>query len=109
MDPSEWRDVCQQVGRAIQSRATASGGGFAKVLGVSVYDDGGDQVQPGHAEVLAFGCSIADFALPPDAQRVFECVMGFSFVQADLGTALHVRIEQPVDDEQCPFDPSDFT
>ena len=34
--------------------------------------------------------------------------MRLAFVQADLGTALHVGIEHPVDDEECPFYPSDF-
>jgi hypothetical protein len=35
--------------------------------------------------------------------------MGFSFVQADLRAALHVGVQQPIDDEQRPFDPPDFT
>jgi hypothetical protein len=47
--------------------------------------------------------------LAADAQGVFQGVMRFALVQADLGTALHVGIEQPFDDEQRPFDPSDFT
>ena len=34
--------------------------------------------------------------------------MGLTLVEADLGAALHVSIEQPVGDEECPFDPSDF-
>jgi|GEM_PF-3296292 len=34
--------------------------------------------------------------------------MGPALVQADLGAALHVGIEQPVDDEQRPLNPSDF-
>ena len=35
--------------------------------------------------------------------------MGFTFIETDLGAALHVDIEQPIDNKKCPFDPSDFT
>lgn len=34
---------------------------------------------------------------------------GFRGAGHDLGAALHVGVQQPVDDEQRPFDPSDFT
>ena len=34
--------------------------------------------------------------------------MCFSLVQADIGAALHVGVEQPFDDEQCAFDPADL-
>ena len=66
---------------------------FAKMLGVPIDDDGSEQVQPGHTEMLPFGCSVADFALAADTQGVLEGVMGFSFVQADLGATLHVSIK----------------
>lgn len=33
--------------------------------------------------------------------------MGFAFVQPDLGASLHVCIEQPVDDGERSFHPSD--
>ena len=36
-------------------------------------------------------------------------MMGFTFVETDLGAALHVGIKQPIDDKECPFDPSYFT
>ena len=35
-------------------------------------------------------------------------MMRFALVQSDLGAALHVGIQQPVDDEQRPFDPANF-
>ena len=57
--------------------------------GVPVNDDGGEEVQPGHSEVLALGCSITDFTLAPYAQGVFQRMMRFALIQADLGTALH--------------------
>ena len=35
--------------------------------------------------------------------------MGFTFVEPDLGAALHIGIKQPIDDKECTFDPSDFS
>lgn len=81
---------------------------LAKVLGVPVDDDSCEQVQPGDPEMLPFGCSIANFTLTTNAQGVFQRMMRFALIQADLGTALHVGIQQPIDDEQRPFDPADF-
>ena len=34
--------------------------------------------------------------------------MGFTFIEANLCATLHVSIKQPIDDKECPFDPSDF-
>ena len=34
--------------------------------------------------------------------------MGLTLVETNLGAALHVGIEQPVDDEERPLDPPDF-
>ena len=79
-----------------------------EMLGVPINDDRGEQIEAGHAEVLPFGGSVADFALAADAQGVFQGVVCFTLVQTDLRTALHVRIEQPFDDEERPFHPSDF-
>jgi hypothetical protein len=80
-----------------------------EVLGVPVDDDGGQQVQPCHTVVLTFDGPIADFALPPDAQGVFQGVMGLALVEANLGTTLHVGIKQPIDDEERALDAADFT
>jgi len=63
------------------------------VLGVPVDDDGGEQVQTGHAVVLTLGSAIPDFTLSPDAQGVFQGVMGLTLVQANLGPPLHVGVE----------------
>lgn len=59
--------------------------------------------------MLALRGTVADFTLASDPQRVFQGVMGLTFVQSNLGPALHIGIEQPFNDEQSPFDPSDFT
>ena len=71
-------------------------------------DDGGEQVEPGHAVVLALAGAVADFALAPDAECVLERVMSPALVRAGVGPALHIGVEQPVDDEERAFDPSDF-
>ena len=76
---------------------------------VPVNNDGGGEVEPCHAVMLALRSTVADFTLASDPQRVFQGVMGFTFVQSYLGPALHIGIEQPFNDEQRPFDPSDFT
>jgi hypothetical protein len=73
------------------------------MLCVPVDDDGGEQIEACHAEVLPFGGPVANFTLAADAEGVLEGMMGLAFVEPDLGAALHVGIEQPVDDEERPF------
>lgn len=72
MRPSERRDVCQKVWRAIQPGATAACDGLPEMLGVPEDDDGGEQIEACNAEVLPFGCAVADFALAADAEGVFR-------------------------------------
>jgi len=48
---------------------------FAEMGGIPVNDDGGEQVEPGHAVVLSFAGAVAAFALAPDAKRVLERAM----------------------------------
>lgn len=67
MRPSEGRDVRQKIGSAIQSLAFSAVDGLTEVFGVPVDDDCGEQIEAGHAEVLAFGGAITDFALATDA------------------------------------------
>ena len=64
---------------------------FAEMGGIPVNDDGGEQVEPCHAAVLALAGAVADFALAPDAERVLERVMSIALVQAGVGSALSVR------------------
>jgi hypothetical protein len=98
----------QKVWRASQAFASVASDGLAEMFGVPVDDDRGEEVQPGHAEVLAFGGAITDFTLAADTECVLQSVVRLTLVEADLGAALHVGIEQPVDDEARPFDPSYF-
>ena len=81
---------------------------FAEMGGILVNDDGGEQVEPGHTVVLALARAVADFALASDPKCVLERVMRLALVQAGVGSALHIGIEQPVDDEERSFDPFDF-
>ncbi len=94
--------MSQEVGRDVETFVAATGDGLVEMLCVPVDDDCGEEVQHGHAEVLAFAGAIAEFALPADAECTLQSVMGLALVEADLGAALHVGIEQPVDDEERP-------
>ena len=86
----------------------ATNNGVAELFGIPVDDDGGQQIEARDEEVLPFRGAVADFSLTPDPKGTFQGVMCFSLVQADIGTALHVSIEQPFDDEQCALDPADL-
>ena len=55
MRPSEGRGVRQKIGRAIQSLAFSAVYGLTGVPGVPADDDGGEQIEAGPSEVLAFG------------------------------------------------------
>ncbi|MEM9431849.1 MAG: hypothetical protein AAGA32_20575 [Pseudomonadota bacterium] len=53
--------------------------------------------------LLTFGTAIPEFPLASDRWSVLESVVGLAFVQADWGAALHVCVQQPVDENDCPF------
>ena len=61
----------EQSGIAVQPGPLPRGDGLTEVLGVPVDDDGGEQIETGHAVVLTLGRAIPDFALSPDAQGIF--------------------------------------
>ncbi len=109
MCPSEGRDVGEKVCRGALALLFSFGGGLTEVEGVPKDYDGCKQVETGHAIVLSLCGAIPDFTLATDAQRVFQGVMGLVFVQADLGPALHVVVEEPLDDEERALDATDFT
>ena len=98
----------EKVDWAVEPGLASGGDGMAELQGVPIDDDGGEEIQSCHTVMLSFGGAVSNFALPADAHGVLESVMGFALVQTDLGTALHVCIKQPVDDEERAFDPSDF-
>ena len=100
--------MCQEVGLDRHSGALSLPDGFAQAHGVPVNDDGGQEIEPRHAVVLAFAGAVADFALASDAQRVLQGVMGLSFVQPDVGASAHVRVEHPFDHEERALHAADF-
>ena len=75
---------------------------------IPVNDEGGDPVEPSQAIMLPFDGAATDFALAADAKPVLECVLSLALVQASVGTALHIGVEQPVYDKKGSFHPSDF-
>ena len=60
---------------------------LAEMSSIPVDDDGGEQVKPGQAVVLALARAVTDFALAPDPERVLERVMSLALVQAGVGPA----------------------
>jgi hypothetical protein len=58
--------------------------------------------------MLAFARAIPDFTAPMEADGALQGMMGFAFVEADLGLALQTGVENPVDHEQGSFDTADF-
>ncbi|SLN76740.1 hypothetical protein RUM8411_04475 [Ruegeria meonggei] len=85
-----------------------SGDRPSQMLGVPVDDDSGQEVKAFHPIVLVLGSTVADFTLSTISQGILRGVMRLAFVQPNLCTALHIGIEQPVDDKQRPFHPADF-
>lgn len=81
---------------------------MAQVLGIPIDNDSGQQVETCHAVVLALSAPITDFALAANAKGVFQGVMRLALIQTNIGTALHIGIEQPVDDEQRTLYAPDF-
>jgi choline dehydrogenase-like flavoprotein len=78
--------VRQQVWGAIQSGSAAIRDCVTEVFAVTIDDGGGQEVQPSHAEVLTFGCPVADFALATYAEGVFQSVMGFACGTCRMGS-----------------------
>ena len=92
----------------VESGTRAPRDSVSETFGVPVDDDRCEEIEPGDPEVLTPGRPIADLSLAADPQGILESMVRLALVQADLRPALHVTIEQPVDDEECPFNPSDF-
>lgn len=81
---------------------------MAKVDGIPVDDDRRQQIQPGDPVMLPLSGSITDFTLTADAQGTLEGMVGFALVEANLGAALHIGIEDPLDDKESALDAADF-
>jgi len=108
MCPSEGRDVGEEIRWCIQPGLFPLRRREAELLGIPIDYDGGEQVEPCDAKMLAFCGSIPDFSLTADPQGAFQSMVRFTLVEANLCASLHVRIEQPPDYEQRPLDTPDF-
>ena len=71
----------------LPARPTSLPDHFSQTYGIPVDDDGGEQVEPGHAVVLALARAVADFALASDPEGVLEGMMRLPLVQSELGRA----------------------
>ena len=83
----------QKLMRTIETCVFSCRHGASKVVSVPIDYDCGEQIETGHTVVLRLGGSVTDFALTSNAQSIFQGVMCFAFVQANLGAPLHVSIE----------------
>ena len=108
MSPPKGRYVGQEFGLDRQPGIFPLRDRVGEMGGIPIDDDGGEQVESGHAVVLALARAVADFTLAADPERVLEGVMGLALVQAGVGPALHIGVEEPLDDEERSLDPSDF-
>ena len=91
--------MLEQARRGLEAAASALPARTSELVGVPVDCGCGEKVQSGDAEVLGLACPVADLALESDPQGT---------LQADLRPTLHVGIEQPINVEERPLDPSDF-
>ncbi len=106
MLPTEGRDVRQEFGIRRLTGGCAVGDDLAGLVGVPVNDGGGDEVEAGHAVVLAFGGPVTDFAASSEGNGALEGVMGLALIDAELCAALEVGVGDPSQEEQGAFDAS---
>ena len=66
-------------------------------------------MEPSDSVLLPLRRAIANFPLPPGTERIFERMVGHSLVNTDLSTPLHVRIQDPLNNEKGPFNTTNFT
>ena len=98
----------QQFGRGLQPCASAAGDGFAEFHRVPVDDGGRQQVEAGHAAVLSFRRTVAQFALPMEVNGPFQGMMRLALVQSDACAPPQAGIHDPVDHDYGPFDAADL-
>jgi hypothetical protein len=97
MCPSEGRDVRQKLLREILTGAFSCHSCLSEIFCIPVDDDGCQQVEAGHAIVLPLRGSVTYFALTPDAQGVFQGVMGLTLI-----VALHIATNAKTPDLKTP-------
>jgi len=86
--------VGQELGLDGQAGVLPLSDRLAEMGGIPANDDGGEEVELGHAVVLALAGAVTDFALASDPERVLERVMSLALVQAGVCPALSVALPQ---------------
>lgn len=69
---------------------------IAEMDGIPVDDDRGQEVEASDPVMLSICRAIADFTLATDTKGIPEGMVGLALVEPDLGTPLHVRVEDPL-------------
>ncbi len=83
--------------------------GAGEVAGVPEDDGGDDQIEAGGAVLLVLECPVTDFTETVDKDRSRQAVAGFAFVEFLAGLAPKFEILQPIEGEQCPLQPAEFS
>lgn len=83
----------RSTGQALHDPASSEGAfslpdRFLQSHRIPVDDDGGEQVEAGHAVVLAFACAVADFALAAVPEGILGGVVRFAFLRVPPGNRL---------------------
>ena len=79
----------QEIRRAIEPCFLPFRDCNAKLPGVPIDDNCGQQVQACNSEVLAFCRAVADFTLSPDPQGTLQRMVGLALVETNVCAALH--------------------
>lgn len=98
----------QKLLRTVQPGLLALFYGLTELGCVPINDHSSKEIETCHSIVLAFCGSVLNLSLATNAQCILQGVMRLTFVQTSLCTTLHVRIEQPINDEQSAFDAADL-
>jgi len=79
---------------------------FLQIDRVPEQDRGHHQVKATGAVALVLETAVPDLAQTVEEDGAGQCVLGFSFVQADLDAAAQLDVLHPVEREQRPLDPA---
>jgi hypothetical protein len=81
---------------------------MAEMDGIPIDDNRGQEIKPSDPVMLSLCRAIADFTLTTDAKSILERMIGFALTVLDLGTSLHIRVEDLLYDEERAFDAAYF-
>ena len=108
MRPTQRRYVREKLGRNVEPFVPPLCDGMAEMNGIPAEDDRGQEVEVGDPVVLSLSRAIADFTLATDTKGTLEGMVGLTLIEPDLGAPLHVRVENPLYNEECACDTADL-